>query len=230
MSDLYRFVSMGFTHQVKQLLDEGHDPNVPVQVKVGRKIEIQLPIEPACSQSDSEIFIALIKAGAVILPDPQRRNRMLERAAMVGNIPLLNILHSRGLTAELKNAKQGGNAPLVGAITQGKKEAAVWLLDHGADPNGKMKAGKYKVTPLDSVLSSGKMYLHDKKVLVQLLVDRGATPAFQDIPWKYELDHRGQLLAHIRKEQLMTIAHASRPNDLASPEEAQARRGRGRFM
>lgn len=156
MSDLYRFVSMGFTHQVKQLLDEGHDPNVPVQVKVGRKIEIQLPIEPACSQSDSEIFIALIKAGAVILPDPQRRNRMLERAAMVGNIPLLNILHSRGLTAELKNAKQGGNAPLVGAITQGKKEAAVWLLDHGADPNGKMKAGKYKVTPLDSVLSSGK--------------------------------------------------------------------------
>jgi len=223
---------MGKTQIVKQLIAEGCDPNVPVQVKVGRKIEIQLPIERACSQPDCEIYDVLIKAGAVILPDPQRRNRMLESAAMVGNIPLLDRLHSRGLTAELKNAKQGGNDPLVGAITQGRKEAVVWLLDHGADPNGKMKFSKLKVAPLDAVLSTYKLDLSEKLDMAQLLVVRGATPTLQEIEWKYEFDHRAPLLAHLRKVQLQDLAQASRPqSDLATPEEAMARRqARGRAM
>lgn len=100
-------------------------------------------------------------------------------------------------------------------------EPARALLSAGADPNRGNVRGD---TPL---------HLVESDQLASVLIDAGADP--------HQKNHDGQtpentvhntaVKSLFRKHQLGQVAQSARPqSDLASPEEAQARRGRGRFM
>ena len=55
-------------------------------------------------------------------------------AAAIGNIPMLDWLHGKGVGDLINTYKQGERAPLIHAIVAGREPAAIWLLEHGADP------------------------------------------------------------------------------------------------
>lgn len=90
---------------------------------------------------------------------------LLKYAAEADRVDLLDALVTAGADV---NAAWFSDTPLGVAVSKGKLAAAAWLLDHGADVNGRASADD--ATPLHEAITSGQLKA------VELLLDRGADP------------------------------------------------------
>ena len=90
---------------------------------------------------------------------------MLEHAAESNRADMLPILVAAGINV---NSVSLSNTPLGSAAHEGAFEAALWLLDHGADING--RASPKDATPLHNAIREGRLDM------VKFLLERGADP------------------------------------------------------
>src|SRR5687768_4207894 len=77
---------------------------------------------------------------------------MLERAAKSDRVDLLPVLVAAGADV---NAPSLSDTPLTAAVRKGALAAAAWLLDHGADVNG--RASPKDATALHAAVMEGRM-------------------------------------------------------------------------
>ena len=96
-------------------------------------------------------------------------NSQFNDAVKAGNIPEMESLVAAG--ADVNN-REATHAPLVWAASSNKPEAVLWLLEHGAEVDGRDPASKW--TPLMSAAHGG--YLE----VAQILMDHGANPNLAD--------------------------------------------------
>jgi len=104
-------------------------------------------------------------------------------------------------------------------VAIGQEKFAKLLLAHGADPNIRDTHGR---TPL-----------HEKTSVevAEALLAAGADPQLADQKGRTALNHPVlEVRAVVQRVQLAKTAQTGRTPDLASPEEAMARRNRGRMM
>lgn len=94
------------------------------------------------------------------------RNNLLGLAVEKNRVDLLPLLVEAGAGVNFVTNSQ--RSPLRLAAEAGHKEAALWLLDHGADIH--YQADAYSSTPLHDAISSGDLNL------VKLLLSCGADP------------------------------------------------------
>lgn len=229
-SQLYKAVGDDDAQAVHEILGQGADANRAVPIKSRKKNELARPIEEARSP---EVFELLVDSGAVVPSDPRTQLSMLANAADEGRIDMLNHLHEQGFTAHLSSTRYKYHPleshPLGSSIINGHTEAAKWLLDHGADPNGPVKLGRNSVRPMDLAFLTPKVD-HDTKLEIgKMLVDAGANPQLCQVKPIYE-DDRMKFQSAMRVHSLTKIAQRSTLEDLATPEEALAARKRGRMM
>jgi hypothetical protein len=90
---------------------------------------------------------------------------MLEHAAEHDRIDVLEVLLADGVNI---NGSTVMDTPLSSAAKGATVETVAWLLDHGADINGKSE--KNGSTPLHSAIMEGRLEM------VEFLLDRGADP------------------------------------------------------
>lgn len=231
-SQLYKAVGDDDAQAVREILDQGADANCAVPIKSRKKNEQAQPIEEARSP---EVFELLVGSGAVVPSDPRTQLSMLANAAGEGRIDMLNHLHEQGFTVHLSSNRYKHHPleshPLGASIINGHTEAAKWLLDHGADPNGPVKLGRNSepVRPMDLAFLTPKVD-HDTKLEIgRMLVDAGANPQLCQVNSIYE-DDRMRFQSAMRVHALTKLAQQNRQEDLATPEEALAARKRGRMM
>ena len=221
--DLWKACENRSMKDIQRLLERGVDPNAEIPVKSGRKVATSTPLEAGLLAAD--VFDLLVSRGAILPSDPARQVAMIGEAARGGRIEILERLERMGATRHL-GGKVPGPSPLFQAAIGARPEAIDWLLERGVSPN---KTGRAKVSPIDGVLAAD-VGLENKIALGKQLIDAGAKPVFAETRWRCEYDHREPFIAGMKQYALDRIAQESRPDDLASPEEALSRRGRGRFM
>jgi len=89
----------------------------------------------------------------------------LHLAAFFKHPPLVTLLLERGADISARSRNQMANLPLNAAVASGSYEAAVLLLESGAEVNSRGSSGS---VPLHSAAANGDLRL------LQLLLDRGA--------------------------------------------------------
>jgi hypothetical protein len=150
---------------------------------------------------------------------------MLWQAAGKNRVDLLPLLLSNG--ADVNSSFQDVT-PLTAAVGKGAFKAAAWLLDHGADVNG--RASDDDVSPLHRAIDDGNLEF------VKFLLDRGAdpdimvgNPARNAVAaarfWGHEeiatyLESRGYADCAVPEPEPVDVEHESfRSRDEANPEE-----------
>ena len=96
-------------------------------------------------------------------PEPCEGMAALHLAAQGGNVPVVELLLSKGARTDARDIF--GRTPVHLAAQYGERESVSYLLDHGADVNAKDKLG---FNPLSSAAQEGHV------PLIDLLVFRGA--------------------------------------------------------
>ncbi|KAH7388685.1 ankyrin repeat-containing domain protein [Pyrenochaeta sp. MPI-SDFR-AT-0127] len=91
----------------------------------------QTPFHLNC-QRHKNILPFLLTRGADVFAKDKRGQSGLHVAAACGEIDNIKLLIAKGLDIEAKDLK--GATPLLCALAAGKEEAALYLMDHGADP------------------------------------------------------------------------------------------------
>lgn len=107
------------------------------------------------------VLFALILASGIIW---SKRQQFLVHAAVRGDVSILNAMLAVGADP---NSAVTGSSPLYYAVWHHRIEAAVSLIDHGANVNAVEPSG---LTPLVGAASSGD------DAMVRLLLDHGADP------------------------------------------------------
>jgi ankyrin repeat protein len=144
----------------------------------------------AALNSDREMMQLLLQRGADVhargvydatallraLHDPNKVELLLHHGARVDERAMVLAAMSAGSRRTLEllslrggnfNANVGGYTSLMAAAYSGDLEAAIWLVEHGADVNARTDAG---CTALNGAAVSGNA------AIVKLLLDRGANP------------------------------------------------------
>jgi ankyrin repeat protein len=137
------------------------------------------PLHFAAQTENAAILATLIAAGAAVDTRDRSGSAAIHYAAQTGNVQILTDLIAAGAEVDarkLPETRSGGPAfaytdpsdretPLHMAVTQGKVDAAVCLLDHRADINARTALG---ITPVMMAVSA------KNKAMVRLLIERGA--------------------------------------------------------
>jgi hypothetical protein len=165
---LVKAAGAGNINEVTRLLSKKADINYLHKwiVNGNEGIEgAQTPLMAAVIGGHAEVVKFLITRKAnVNLADPCNEwTTPLYCAAWKGNVPLLELLISKGAKHDLRDRL--GGTPLHLAAFQGHKEAVACLLDHGADINAASTQGN---TPLNMAANKGHLET------VKLLVLKGA--------------------------------------------------------
>ena len=123
-----------------------------------REGDAYTPLEDAAHQGHEKIMQLLLDKGA-------RTGKSLFLAAAQGHIGVVNILISRGVSIESKNA--AGFTPLACAAAKGKVDMVKWLLEKGADVKSRSETGWTAI----------KLAVEQKEAeVVRILLDNGADP------------------------------------------------------
>ena len=163
----------GNINEVTKLLGKKADIN-HVHIWTGNGKEYALtPLIAAVKGGHAEVVKFLINRKAnVNLAEPCKEFTALQGAAMEGNVPMIELLISKGAKHDARNKE--GYTPLHWSVACGQKEAAACLLDHGADINAiESQTGG---TPLLLAVNRSSCHLE----VVKLLVLKGA-----DMKWEF---------------------------------------------
>src|SRR6266496_4179628 len=134
-AELLRVAGTGDLTRVKQLLEQGTNPNV--KDSVGRT-----PLIEASYNGHADVVEALKKAGAK-MPASYQDREALFKAAATGNNDQINALLAKGIDVNTRD--EAGRSALTEAVYAGKADTVKLLLEKGADPNAKKIDG---ATPL----------------------------------------------------------------------------------
>ena len=204
-SRLHRAAATKTQHQVRELIDQGADPNL-------RNWRDETPLHRAAIRNpDLDVHRALIDAGA----DPNARDEtgatplhraahnaapartglLIEAGADVhardkdGTTPLHNAVESGrdaiigrliAAGASLDDRDRDGATPLHRAVEKGWAQGAKTLLEHAADPNAGDNQGR---TPLHRAYATGR------PDMVNRLVEAGANLEAQDHTGRVPIQH-----------------------------------------
>lgn len=188
---------------------QGQPGSVDVLIRAGADVngceqEQQFsPLNSAAICGNLEAAKSLIAAGANVASVNHEQATPLHFVAHAARnrLELVDLLVQKG--ANIQAPDKDGNTPLHAAARHSNGEMAQALLTHGADPECRNLKGK-----------------KPSEVFAKFLPSAGTLDA-KDVFQSYE-----------RSKQLAQVALDSRPagTELASVDECQARRGRGRFM
>ena len=129
---LYKAIRKGFPQNVEWLLKHGADPNAIDESGV--------PIAWwAIYDGQGQALKALVKHGAN--PHAWDRQGFGWMHYCTENVPFMPIVHSCGVGVDDSDPRKGFT-PLMMAAINGQSAPAIWLLQHGADPNRKDRAGR----------------------------------------------------------------------------------------
>jgi len=135
-SILFFPISKGSTELVALLLDRGASPT--------RRMEGYTPTELARKYSQPGVYELLIERGGIPVDDRTSAQAALIEAAGNGNVPAMQKAVEHG--ASINGTDPTGMTALVAAarvpaFDTRQAQTIAWLLEHGADPNGRGESG-----------------------------------------------------------------------------------------
>ena len=156
-----------------RLLTQGADVNyVHRWMHEGKEVSTTPLIQAALNGHADAIRVLISRGAEVNKPEPSDGNTALHAAAQEGHLLVIELLMSKGARHDVRS--NYGRTPLFQAAF---KEAAICLLDHGADVNAK---DNLRFTPLMLAAQEGHLPLVDLLVLrgadLDLANNEGATP------------------------------------------------------
>jgi len=107
------------------LLQHGADPNHVLTYDT-------IPFAQAVATADAEIIQLFLDYGANVHHKNYWHSSAMNEAAREGNVEVLDMLYTAGAKVDPNPA---GTSPLYLAVMKKQKEAVIWLLSKGADPN-----------------------------------------------------------------------------------------------
>jgi len=134
---------------VRRLLEEGADPNKPMQIpflqRTTSQLREELPIVLAATHDNAEIVQILVDAGADVNQTfiGECKETPLFSAAANNSCKCVTVLLECG--AKVNEATNGGHTPVFVAAEMGHDEALQLLLEHGGSAN---QGNTYGDTPL----------------------------------------------------------------------------------
>ena len=143
-SRLHRAGATQTAHQVRDLIDQGADPNL-------RNWRGETPLHRAAIRNpDLDVSRALIGAGADVNAQDEKGATPLHRAAPNASPARGNLLIEAGASVDVRDKR--GAAPLHYAAESGREEMLARLVEAGADLNSQDQAGR---TPLRIAVEKG---------------------------------------------------------------------------
>ncbi len=204
-SRLHRGAATKTEHQVRDLINQGADPNLrnwrgetPLHRAAIRNPDLDVsraliaagadvnardeagatPLHRAAPQASSGRGVLLIEAGASLNPRDRDGATPLHYAAESGRQEMLARLVEAGASLNVRD--KDGTTPLHRAVEKGWGEGAKTLLEHGADPNAPDNAGR---TPLH------RAYAVDRQDMVNRLRKAGANLEARDDAGRVPIQH-----------------------------------------
>jgi len=169
-TDFHDAASVGDLERVRELLEEGIDPNA-------RDAHGETPLHKAASEGHVHVARLLLEHGA----NPNARDEVgwtpLHWAAYKGHVDVVKLLLKHG--ADPNAQSNSGETPLHIAAYNGHVEVVKLLLEYKADPNAKDKDGD---APLHAAARRGHVEI------VKLLLEYGADPKVKDKDGNTPLD------------------------------------------
>lgn len=191
----------------------------------------------AATQGQPGSVDVLIRAGADVNGcEKEQRYSPLHSASICGNLEAANSLIAAGANVASVNHEQATPLHFVAHASRNRRELVNLLIQEGANIQAPDKDGN---TPLHAAAR------HSNGEMAQALLAHGADPDCRNLKGKKPsevfakfrpaagtLDAKDVFQSYERSKQLTQVAHDSRSarTELASVDECQARRGRGRFM
>lgn len=148
---------------VRLLLKSGANPNTPIAtgetplltcartgnadavrllIEYGARVDAKEPAQNqtalmwAVAERHPEVVKALIEAHADVKAATRQGFTPIHFAARIGDLESLKLLLAAGVDVNLPTGgSTGGYTPLLVATLRAQVDTALWLLDHGADPN-----------------------------------------------------------------------------------------------
>ena len=195
-SRLHRAAATQTEHQVRDLIDQGVDPNlrnwrgeIPLHRAAIRNPDLDVsraligagadvnardekgatPLHRAAHNASPGRGVLLMEAGASLNARDKGGATPLHYAAESGREEMLARLVEAGASLHVRD--KDGATPLHQAVEKGWSEGATTLLDHGADPNAPDNAGR---TPLHLA------YAAERQDMVNRLLEAGANLEARD--------------------------------------------------
>ena len=171
-SRLHRAAATETAHQVRDLIDQGADPNL-------RNWRGETPLHRAAIRNpDLDVHRALIDAGADVNARDDTGATALHRAAGQPSPGRADLLIEAG--ADVNARDKGGSTPLHEAAGKGLDAGAKTLLKHGADPHLPDNTGR---TPLHLA------YAAERQDMVNRLLEAGANLEARDQEGRVPIQH-----------------------------------------
>ena len=171
-SRLHRAAATETAHQVRDLIDQGADPNL-------RNWRGETPLHRAAIRNpDLDVHRALIDAGTDVNARDDTGATALHRAAGQPSPDRADLLIEAG--ADVNARDKGGSTPLHEAAGKGLDAGAKTLLKHGADPHLPDNTGR---TPLHLA------YAAERQDMVNRLLEAGANLEARDQEGRVPIQH-----------------------------------------
>ena len=117
-----------------RLINQGADVDYVFKFMHEGAEDSVMPLTQAAFKGHADAVRVLISRNAdVNKPDPFDGLTALHLSAQKGHVPVMQLLISKGARIDVRS--KHGQTPLHQAAGYGQQEAAICLLDHGADAN-----------------------------------------------------------------------------------------------